>query len=281
MAHDRLSFVHLSDLHILPEGESFLEQDTMQKARDVVSAISALELRPAFVVISGDLSHRGDPASYSRLSGLLDDMRALDLPVLVCLGNHDTRVAFRTEILGESNPREDQPYYYSQLIDGLRVIMLDSKVPGAHDGALDDEQLTWLAEQLAEPAPRGSLLVFHHPPVETAVPWLAGHGLRNHEQLAEVISGSDVVGILAGHIHFSAVRSFAGVTTAAAAGVAFTLDPIAQQGLRFLNGSGFNLGHIEGGALVVNPVLMPGTQSEVCYYRVGEPDSEALLARLR
>lgn len=281
MAHERLSFVHLSDLHILPEGERFLEQDTMQKARDVVSAIGALELRPAFIVISGDLTHRGDPASYSRLAGLLAEMRALELPVLVCLGNHDTRAAFRSEVLGEAGASEDRPYYYSQQIDGLRVIMLDSKVPGAHDGALDDEQLAWLADQLAEPAPRGSLLVFHHPPVETAVPWLAGHGLRNPERLAEVIAGRDVVGILAGHIHFSAVRSFAGVTAAAAAGVAFTLDPVAQQGLRFLSGSGFTLGHIEGGAMIVNPVLMPGPQSEVFYYRAGEADAEARLSRLR
>jgi Icc protein len=40
-------------------------------------------------------------------------------------------------------------------IAGLRVIVLDTSVPGYHHGEISRAQLDWLATTLAEPAPFG------------------------------------------------------------------------------------------------------------------------------
>lgn len=50
------------------------------------------------------------------------------------------------------------------------------------------------------PAPSGTLLALHHPPVRSRVSILNDHvRLRNADELAAVVHGTDVIGILTGH----------------------------------------------------------------------------------
>ena len=49
----------------------------------------------------------------------------------------------------------DEPYCYVTWVGGLRVIVLDSTVPGAAHGELDKPQLDWLRAEL-EPAAEGT-----------------------------------------------------------------------------------------------------------------------------
>ena len=50
-------------------------------------------------------------------------------------------------------------------VDGLRIVSLDTSVPGYHHGEISDAQYEWLASVLAKPAPHGTLLAMHHPPI--------------------------------------------------------------------------------------------------------------------
>ncbi|WP_246271743.1 hypothetical protein [Amycolatopsis acididurans] len=52
------------------------------------------------------------------------------------------------------------------MIGGLRIIALDSSVPGHGHGELSGGQLDWLARELATPAPDGTILAPHHPPLQ-------------------------------------------------------------------------------------------------------------------
>lgn len=63
-----LTFVHLSDLHIGNPNvtDEHLFSDTTQTLEHVKSLIVTLEPRPDFIVISGDLTNRGDRESYLR-----------------------------------------------------------------------------------------------------------------------------------------------------------------------------------------------------------------------
>jgi 3',5'-cyclic AMP phosphodiesterase CpdA len=268
---NNLTFVHFTDTHVQPEGaDPLMGQNTYQRLRDAVDLVHVLSIRPAFYVISGDLVHETQEDGYERLKEIVDELHGADnVPVFMCMGNHDVRVPFRKVFLGQVETDENQPYYFSQLIGDLRVIVLDSKVSGKDNGTLDAEQLAWLASELATPAAGGNLIIVHHPPITNSV-MSQDHLLTNADALAEVLHGHPIHGILCGHIHFNSIGLFNGILCAAGAGVAFTLDPNATDGLRILNGSGFNLVALRDGHLTVNPHIMPGEQKEVHYYKPAE-----------
>ena len=96
-------------------------------------------------------------------------------------------------------------------IAGLRVIVLDTSVPDYHHGEITPEQLQWLAAQLAEPAPFGTILAMHHPPIPSVQDLAVTVELRDQPRLARVLRGTDVRSILAGHLHYSTSGTFAGI----------------------------------------------------------------------
>ena len=51
-------------------------------------------------------------------------------------------------VLDAAEPISGSRYYYSQVIDGLKVIILDSHADGQHFCDFDDEQLEWLRREL-------------------------------------------------------------------------------------------------------------------------------------
>ncbi|GAA3413744.1 metallophosphoesterase family protein [Paenibacillus hodogayensis] len=259
-------FVHITDIHLSKPGKQPLFGLTMSdKLHRVFTYIGKLETKPAFVVISGDLTHDGDLEDYRFLRSFLqEEERALGVPIHVALGNHDTREPFREGYL-EEEP-SDASYYYSFRNAGLRVVVLNTQVPGTHDGRLDAEQLDWLKQELAEPAPVGTILVHHHPVVLTPTAMMDSHLLQNPQDLAAAIEGSDVIGLLSGHIHFHNVGALGGVPCASADGVAFGLDPIAEGVMRMLDRSGFNFVLVKNGQMIVQPMTMPGEQRLLVEY---------------
>ncbi len=107
---------------------------------------------------------------------------------------------------------------------GLRLIALDTTVPGWHHGDLDDAQLTWLQDVLSTPAPLGTILAMHHPPLPSHIPLFDILELRDQGRLAEVLAGTDVRSILAGHLHHSTSGTFAGIPVSVAAATCYTMD---------------------------------------------------------
>ena len=152
--------------------------------------------------------------------------------VVWTMGNHDERTPYAPGLFGSD---DDGPQDRVHDVDGLRIVALDTSVPGYHHGDLTDAQLAWLAEVLATPAPHGTLLAMHHPPVP--LPMLrAAELIELHEQdrLAAVVEGTDVRGILAGHLHFSTWSTFAGVPVSVASASCYTSDPAPVD--RFVSG---------------------------------------------
>lgn len=272
MSQDTLYFIHMTDTHIkAPDAKGFLNLDMTAKLRAVFAQVRTLSVRPAFFVISGDLTHEGDTADYQHLRAVLDEEAAdFDAPVFVALGNHDHRGPFREGYLGEA-PAETA-YYFETMIDGLRLIVLDTEISSEGEkveGRLDAEQLAWLKSVLATPSERGTILVLHHPALPNTLRLLDDHLLTNPADLAEAIRGTDVIGLLSGHIHFSSVGSFHGVPSAALAGVAFNLDPTTPTAMRFLDSSGFNLVMVRDRQMIVQPMMLPGDHTEVFRWEVG------------
>lgn len=219
------TLVHLSDTHFLANrAAQFGRVDT---DRGLIKALDRLRNeieRADLVVITGDVADLGEADAYERVAATIEPAAAaLGAELLWVMGNHDERSAFSRRLYGVEST---EPLDRLIMVGGLRVIALDSTVPGYHHGRLGDSQLTWLSDQLTEPAPHGTVLALHHPPLPTRVRLMGLVELREADRLAEVIAGTDVRVILAGHLHYSTFGTFAGIPVSVASASCYTIDPL-------------------------------------------------------
>lgn len=216
--------VHLSDTHLLaadrPLGGRY---DTGARLARTLEAVEALAIRPDAIVFTGDLTDLGEPEAYAALRAAVEPSAArLGAPIVWVAGNHDERPALRRGLL-DLEPTEE-PVTGVWDLAGLRLVALDSSVPGWHHGGLDAAQLAWLRDVLAQPAPLGTIVALHHPPLPSHVPFFDILELRDQPGLAAAIEGTDVRAILAGHLHYSTDGTFAGVPVSVAAATCYTMD---------------------------------------------------------
>ena len=243
---------HISDTHFLGGGRQLY--GSVATDAHLLQALRQLEdsgIRPEAIVFTGDLADLGEPDAYRRLRALVEPVaERLGSSVIWVMGNHDERLQYSSELFdgpGDENP-QDRVYD----LGGLRIISFDTTVPGYHHGEVTNAQLAWLADELSRPAPHGTLLAVHHPPIPT--PLLEAMGmleLLDQNRLADVIRGTDgrpseVRAILAGHLHYSTHSTFAGVPVSVAAATCYTLNLTAKD--RLLSGvdfgQAFNLVHV-------------------------------------
>lgn len=242
----RRTIVHLSDTHLLA-GDARLggRYDVGANLAATLAAVERTGIRPDALVFTGDLTDLGEPEAYRALRAAVEPVaERLGAPIVWVAGNHDERPALRRDLLG-LEPTEE-PVVGVWDLGGLRLVVLDSTVPGWHHGDLDDAQLRWLADVLAEPAPLGTLLALHHPPLPSHIPFFDILELRRQRELADVVAGSDVRGILAGHLHHSTTGMFAGVPVSVAAATCYTMNlqrpAVAVNGMDA--GQSFHLVHV-------------------------------------
>ncbi|MBT2494406.1 phosphodiesterase [Microbacterium sp. ISL-59] len=216
--------IHISDPHFLAEGARLGGRyDVEANFARTLDAIKAVHPHPSAIVVTGDLADLGEPDAYRRLRNAVEPVAdELDAPIIWVAGNHDERPALRAGLL-DAEPTED-PVTGIWDLDGLRLIALDTSVPGWHHGDVDQGQLSWLADALADPAPHGTLLAMHHPPLPSHLPLFDILELRHQDELAEVIRGTDVRGVLAGHLHYSSQGTFAGVPVSVASATCYTMN---------------------------------------------------------
>ena len=258
--------LHFSDTHFVGGDRRLYDRvDSEAHLRRLADEFTASGHRPEAIVFTGDLADHGEPDAYARLRGIVEPFAdRLGAQVIWCMGNHDERAAFRTSLLDEA-PSTD-PFDRVHDVGGLRVIVLDTTVPGHHHGEVSGAQLTWLAEVLATPAPHGSVLALHHPPVPSVQDLAVLVELRGQARLAEVLRGSDVRAILGGHLHYSTSATFAGIPVSVASATCYTQDlTVAARGTRAQNGAqAFNLVHVYADT-VMHSVVPIGGHPEVSY----------------
>lgn len=236
----RIHFAHLSDTHLNRSGkEGFLKTDTTKKLHKVFECIQKLPDKMDFVIITGDIAHEGDMEDYRYVKELFEGYeQKLGIPILFTLGNHDNRKAFYAGFLGMDS---EESYVKSTTIDGLRVLLLDSKV-GAHgiNGYLGPDQLDWLRREVDTPSPNGTLIAFHHPPEGTVLP-MGEHSLTNSSELKAMIQNSDVIGVLTGHTHFPSQSMYGnGILSSTAGSTAYGLQ-MTDEFIQFVDVSSFNI----------------------------------------
>ncbi|MFG1869299.1 metallophosphoesterase family protein [Micromonospora arborensis] len=232
--HHRI--LHLSDTHLnSPDVDA-----SAALARILHDARFVPEMD--LVVVSGDIA---DDGSAEGCAGVREQVGRFcaerGIPHVYCTGNHDTREAFAAA-LGSGHLAADGTDIGATMagasgeraavssVAGLRVITLDSLVPGEVHGHLDPAQLAWLRDVLAEPAAAGTVLVLHHPPIAVPTsPIMDAVGLRNAGDLADAVQGTDVQAILCGHFHLQLSGLLRGIPVWVTPGVVTRIDFTAPQ----------------------------------------------------
>jgi 3',5'-cyclic-AMP phosphodiesterase len=201
----------LSDPHLRPE-----DPDAEPALAAAVATVLGLRAQPDAVLLSGDLTHDGDAASYARVAELL---APLPMPVVAIPGNHDDREAMRAAGFATT---DDGPLHHDVDAGPLRLLALDDHVPGAPYGELTDAGIDWLRDRLGERPDQPTLIALHHPAWHIGLPALDEIALLDDDagKLAGIVATSpQVVGLTAGHVHRAAFTRFAGRPAATTASV--------------------------------------------------------------
>ncbi|MEV2225509.1 metallophosphoesterase [Nocardia vinacea] len=274
-----VTVVQLTDTHIRATGERVHGMiDTYANLTQVLQQLRASRQRIDALVLSGDLTDNGSPEAYRRLRDAVEPVAAeLGARTVYTMGNHDERTAFGIELLGLDSVDPDVTHDQVFDIAGLRIIALDSSTPHRHDGRLEPEQLDWLTDQLREPAPHGTLLVLHHPPIPSPVAATEYLRLEQPELLGGVLDGSDVRLIICGHNHLTGAAALGGIPVWIGPALAYRIDTIAPLGRhRGLTGFGYSRIDLLGTTLVATAI--EATPAETVYDRAESDVLEQLAA---
>jgi 3',5'-cyclic-AMP phosphodiesterase len=201
----------ITDIHL---GFDPGNPDELNRRRldEALRTLKALVPPPDLLLATGDLADTGDDSlSYARLKLAFAD---LPFPVFYALGNHDGRDAFRTAF--PDSPMPDGFLQYAIEDHDLRILVLDTLDEGRHGGNFCETRAAWLRARLAEAPDRPTLIVLHHPPIESGLSWMTENPDAEWVKRLEAIVAAqrNIVAVIAGHLHRPVVTQWAGTTLA-------------------------------------------------------------------
>ncbi len=217
----------ITDLHLGfdPDNPAEFNRKRLDK---VLQALNDLDRKPDLLFATGDLTEYGDVASYRRLA---QAFAACDFPVHLAVGNHDVR-ANLAAVFPEM-PLMAGGFVQYRLDRGpLRFLVLDTLEEGRHGGAFDEARAAWLSQALNDDPDRPTVIVLHHPPIDTGIAWMT---TRQDEPWVALLDRTlserrNIVGMICGHIHRAIVTGWRGrplaVCPSTAPQVALTLAPL-------------------------------------------------------
>jgi predicted phosphodiesterase len=186
-----VDFVHISDAHVNVSSSGRFREEGVRDLRRVVAAIRVI--KPAFVIVTGDVTELGDEASLARYRSEIDRG---GVPVYTVQGNHDRPrdPGVFNRIVGPTHPAFD--------VEGLRFVGLNL------DRA--DEALAVLEKQIATAPAAGIKHVFtfsHCPllaPDSAAFSLLPGFASITGQKAVRYLALAQqwrIAGHFAGHLH--------------------------------------------------------------------------------
>lgn len=204
-------FVVLTDVHFVAPGRRLYALDPAERLRAAIDTINRDHRDIGLVIVTGDLAHWGEAEAYR---GLADLLAGLAAPVVLMLGNHDRRDAFRAVF--PAADRDAAGFVQGvRRLDAATLVTLDTldEVAPNHEGLLCRDRLAFLEEALATAPHDKPLLLFqHHPPLDTGQPYMDRIKLRNGDEEWAVIERTRRPDYLfMGHVHRPIAGSWRGI----------------------------------------------------------------------
>ena len=248
----------ITDTHIKAGRRlAYRRVDTASMLEDCVAAVARLDPAPDVILLTGDLGDLGRPEEYAELKSLLAPLRA---PIYAVPGNHDEREAMRAAF-GAGGYLPARGFLHYAVEDRpLRLIGLDTLLPGQGGGELCAERLAWVDRKLAERPDAPTLVFMHHLPFPTGIEHMDKLGLKGSEAFASILARHEqVVAVLCGHLHRSIQAQIGGrrvcTSPSPAHQVALDFRPGAPGGFR-MEPPGYMLHRWSGGLLVSHVVTV-------------------------
>jgi Icc protein len=212
----------ITDMHVKKRGDMLSGTlDSHAGFAAALERLTRLSPPPDLLVMTGDLTADGKPEEYEALRDLLT---RLTKPFLLLPGNHDDRDNLRAAF--PEQPWEEGPFLQYAVDDyPVRVIGLDSVVPGNHRGELCADRCRWLDRTLAAQPDKPTIVMLHHPPFDTGIGHMDRMGLIDPAPFAETVRRHEqVIRILCGHAHRPIQTIFAGVLASVAPATSFQIQ---------------------------------------------------------
>ncbi len=182
--------VQVSDCHLSADPEACYRGFNADRRLDELKE-SVSGFRPEALVLTGDLSEDGSPASYERIARWAG---SFGVPVAWLPGNHDDRAA--TQAVFERAGFDAGPFF---AFGAWQLVLLDSTWPGQPAGLLDQARLAPLAA-LAADRPAGVFV--HHQPLPVGARWIDKVALTEPERLWRALAACGSLRFVAfGHVH--------------------------------------------------------------------------------
>jgi hypothetical protein len=188
-------FLQLSDTHWGFEGKK-VNPEAKNTLKKTIQTVNAMELKPDFIVFTGDLTHTTDDDQERRkrlkeFKSMVQELKVKNLRFLP--GEHDASLdegqAYK-EIFGET--------HYTFEHKGIHFIALDNVSDPS--GNVGEKQRAWLASELAKLPKDAPIVVFTHRPLFDLMPtwdWTTQDG----KQVVDLLLPYKNVVVFYGHIH--------------------------------------------------------------------------------
>ena len=250
----------ISDIHIA--GGNRLTYGIAPMAENLarcIAHINQLSPQPDLVMVTGDICDTGTIEECERAAALLD---ALHAPYYVIPGNHDRRKTLWATFHPAACPAPNAEFI-NYVIEGhpLRLIAMDSIIPGAPGGELCTERLAWLDSQLGAAPDQPTIIFLHHPPVDCSIRETRIDGFIGAADLGAIVAKyNNIERIACGHIHLLIHSRWHNtlVTTAPSMGLQLDLDLNMEKPNGFvLADPGYLLHHwTDAGALITHAIAV-------------------------
>lgn len=194
--------VQVTDTHVRPRGlPAYRTAETNMLTERALRTVRDLKHRPDAIVISGDLTDNGLETEYAVLAEML--ARLITVPVYVIPGNHDRRDVLKATLAHLPGVAK-HPEFVQYAVENLpvRLVMLDTVVPGAGHGHLCSARLDWLDATLSADRGKPTIVVMHHPPFVCGIRHMDRINLLNAAEFTAVVARHpQIKRILCGHHH--------------------------------------------------------------------------------
>jgi 3',5'-cyclic AMP phosphodiesterase CpdA len=190
----------MTDIHIGFEPEARPEELNRQRFRAVLDRLRKQPNKIDLLLLTGDITDRGDAESFAKTAELLVDF---DFPIKVLMGNHDTREGLLGAFPDTATCADGfvQSFFVRE---GLLVVLLDTMDVDRHGGAFCVKRRDWLAGVLADHPGMPVVIFMHHPPAVSHIQWMdPDPSERWLTNLADALAGHEdrVQAIHCGHLH--------------------------------------------------------------------------------